>query len=87
MIQASKRGLELAICSHPHRIVNDPPIVAAHIRPATTGTFAGVWDHIPIAISHQNDAEVQMIDSTIVRAHQHASCTEISASEEFGHSP
>lgn len=35
---------------------------------------AGVWDRILIAISHRDDAEVQMIDSTIVRAHQHATC-------------
>jgi transposase len=47
---------------------------------------AGVWDHILTAISHRNDAKVQMIDSTIVRAHQHASCTENSASEGFGRS-
>jgi len=47
---------------------------------------AGVWDRILTAISHRDDAEVQMIDSTIVRAHQHASCTQNSASEEFGRS-
>jgi transposase len=35
---------------------------------------AGVWDRILTAISHRDDAEVQMIDSTIVRAHQHATC-------------
>lgn len=47
---------------------------------------AGVWDRILAATSHQEDAEVQMIDSTIVRAHQHASCTKNSAGEGFGRS-
>lgn len=47
---------------------------------------AGVWDRILTAISHRDDAEVQMIDSTIVRAHQHASCIRNNASEGFGRS-
>lgn len=47
---------------------------------------AGVWDRILTAISHRDDAEIQMIDSTIVRAHQHASCTQNSVSEGFGRS-
>lgn len=47
---------------------------------------AGVWDRILIAISHRDDANVQMIDSTIVRAHQHASCFKHGASEELGRS-
>ena len=38
---------------------------------------AGVWDRILTAISHRDGAEVQMIDSTIVRAHQHASASRI----------
>lgn len=47
---------------------------------------AGVWDCILTAILHRDDAEVQMIDSTIVRAHQHASCINDNASEGFGRS-
>ena len=47
---------------------------------------AGVWDRILTAISQWDDAEVQMIDSTIVRAHQHASCIRNSTSEGFGRS-
>jgi len=47
---------------------------------------AGVWDRILTAISHRNDADVQMFDSTIVRAHQHASCIQSSAGEGFGRS-
>jgi transposase len=45
---------------------------------------AGVWDRILAAISHREDAEVQMIDSTIVRAHQHASCIPNSAEGAIG---
>jgi transposase len=47
---------------------------------------AGVWDRILTAISHRDDAEVQMIDSTIVRAHQHATCIQNGAGEDFGRS-
>ncbi len=47
---------------------------------------AGVWDSILTVISHQDDADIQMIDSTIVRAHQHASCIQNSAGEDFGRS-
>ncbi len=45
---------------------------------------AGVLDRILPAISHRDDAEVQMIDSTIIRAHQHASCIQNGTSEGFG---
>ncbi|WP_196878867.1 IS5 family transposase [Roseibium album] len=47
---------------------------------------AGGWDRILTAISHRNDAKVQMIDSTVVRAHQHASCIQNNAREGFGRS-
>ena len=46
---------------------------------------AGVWDRILTTISHRNGADVQMIDSTIVRA-QHASCVPNSLGEGFGRS-
>ena len=32
---------------------------------------AGVWDRIMTAVSHAYDGDVQMIDSTSVRVHQH----------------
>jgi transposase len=47
---------------------------------------AGVWDRILAAISHRDNAEVQMIDCTIVRAHQHATCIQNDAGEVFGRS-
>ena len=33
---------------------------------------AGVWDRIMAAVSQAYDGDVQMIDSTSVRVHQHA---------------
>ena len=33
---------------------------------------AGVWDRVMAAVSHAYDGDVQMIDSTSVRVHQHA---------------
>lgn len=47
---------------------------------------AGVWDCVLTAISQRSVAEVQMIDSTIVRAHQHASCVANHKGEGFGRS-
>ena len=47
---------------------------------------AGVWDRILAAISHRNDADVQMIDSTIVRAHQHGACVRRGGVEGLGRS-
>jgi transposase len=35
---------------------------------------AGVWSHIIDALSAAHDAAVQMIDTSIVRVHQHAAC-------------
>ena len=47
---------------------------------------AGVWDRILTAISHRDDAQVQMIDGTIVRAHQHATCIKHGETEGLGRS-
>lgn len=33
---------------------------------------AGVWQRIVDAVSHDSDMELLMMDSTIVRAHQHS---------------
>jgi transposase len=35
---------------------------------------AGIWDRILKAVSGNEGADVQMIDSSIVRVHQHAAC-------------
>ena len=35
---------------------------------------AGVWDRIMNALAAAHDAAVQMIDTSIVRVHQHAAC-------------
>jgi transposase len=35
---------------------------------------AGVWDHIMDALAAGHDAAVQMIDTSIVRVHQHGAC-------------
>jgi transposase len=47
----------------------------AHAPPATTvssGGEAGVWGRIIDALAAGHDAAVQMIDTSIVRVHQHA---------------
>ena len=35
---------------------------------------AGIWDTILEAVSHVREAAVQMLDTTIIRVHQHAAC-------------
>lgn len=35
---------------------------------------AGIWDNILAAVTDRRDADVQMLDTSIVRVHQHASC-------------
>jgi hypothetical protein len=44
--------------------------------PATTASFAGVavWSRIMEALTGAHDAGLQIIDTSIVRVHQHASC-------------
>jgi transposase len=41
---------------------------------------AGVWDRIMVALATAHDAAVQMIDTSIVRVHQHGAC--IASNEE-----
>jgi transposase len=36
--------------------------------------LAGVWDRIIAALAAAHDAAVQMIDTSIVRVHQHGAC-------------
>lgn len=47
---------------------------------------AGVWDDILEAISNQQDADVQMIDSSIIRVHQHGACIKQNADNCTGRS-
>ena len=35
---------------------------------------ASIWDCILTTISHRDDADVQIVDNTIFRAHQHTTC-------------
>lgn len=47
---------------------------------------AGVWDDILKAISNQQYADVQMIDSSIIRVHQHGACIKQSVDNCIGRS-
>src|SRR5215211_9310024 len=47
---------------------------------------AGVWGAIMNALAATHDAAVQMIDTSIVRVHQHAACVACSRSQSMGRS-
>ena len=47
---------------------------------------AGIWTNILDALAAAHDATVQMIDTSIVRVHQHAACIADSASQLVGRS-
>jgi hypothetical protein len=47
---------------------------------------AGVWDQIMDALAAMHDAAVQMIDTSIVRVHQHAACIAGSNQQHMGRS-
>src|SRR6476619_6970823 len=47
---------------------------------------AGVWDSIMAALATAPNAAVQMIDTSMVRVHQHASCIADSGKEAVGRS-
>ena len=47
---------------------------------------AGVWDDVLEAISNHQDADVQMIDSSIIRVHQHGACIKQSVDNCTGRS-
>ena len=42
---------------------------------------AGIWDRILAAGSHYDGADVEIADSTVVRAHQHVTCTNMALSK------
>jgi transposase len=47
---------------------------------------AGVWGRIMNALASAHDAAVQMIDTSIVRVHQHAACVSRNRSQSMGQS-
>jgi transposase len=48
--------------------------------------MAGVWDRIMDSLAAPHDAAVQMIDTSIVRVHQHAACIARNRSQSMGRS-
>ena len=49
-----------------------------------SGRKAGVWDRLMDAITEAYDGDVQMIDSSSVRVHQHAGCAKKRWSSLYG---
>ena len=47
---------------------------------------AGVWDQIMDALAVAHDAAVQMIDTSIVRVHQHGACITNNGDQHMGRS-
>jgi transposase len=47
---------------------------------------AGIWDSIMQALAAAHDAAVQMIDTSMVRVHQHAACIADSGNQAVGRS-
>ena len=47
---------------------------------------AGVWDQIMDALAAGNDAAVQMIDTSVVRVHQHGACIADNNHQDIGRS-
>ena len=47
---------------------------------------AGIWRRLMDALAVAHDAAVQMIDTTIVRVHQHAACVARNKAQSMGRS-
>ena len=47
---------------------------------------AGVWDKIMEALAAGHDAAVQMIDTSVVRVHQHGACISDNSHQDMGRS-
>jgi len=47
---------------------------------------AGVWDQIMVALAAGHDAAVQMIDTSVVRVHQHGACIADNNHQDMGRS-
>lgn len=50
------------------------------------GRKAGVWDQIVDTLTADQDAALQMIDTTIVRVHQHGACIAANSEQLMGRS-
>ena len=64
-------------------------IYRKHLVPtplATTASSAGVWSRIMDAIAAAHDVAVQMIDTSIVRVHQHGACITQNRRQSMGRS-
>jgi transposase len=59
---------------------------SASIPLATIASFAGVWSRIMDALAGAHDVAVQMIDTSIVRVHQHAACIACNKKQYIGRS-
>jgi transposase len=59
---------------------------AAHDNRFIRWRRAGVWDRIMNALSADHDAAVQMIDTSIVRVHQHGACVARNKRQSMGRS-
>ena len=53
---------------------------------ANSNTRAGVWDQIMNALTADHDGTVQMIDTSIVRVHQHGACIAANSEQLMGRS-
>jgi transposase len=49
-------------------------------------SLAGVWDQIMDALAAGHDAAVQMIDTSVVRVHQHGACISDNNHQDMGRS-
>src|SRR6187200_173204 len=61
----------------------------AHARPAITVSSGGegrVWGRIMDSLAGAHDAAVQMIDTSIIRVHQHAACIARNKRQSMGRS-
>ena len=47
---------------------------------------AGVWDRIMDALAARHDAALQMIDTCVVRVHQHGACVADNVQQDMGRS-
>ena len=69
-----------ATCRKP--LVPAPPVTIASFG----GGRPGVWDQIMDALAAGHDAAVQMIDTSVVRVHQHGACVADNNHQDMGRS-
>jgi transposase len=56
------------------------------LQPLVRWRLAGVWDRIIDALAAAHDATVQMIDTSVVRVHQHGACISGNREQHMGRS-